>query len=311
MILLVITKKTKSVLSGVIDIEELVKIFRETSVLNEVLNIRSSMKLLDIVFKYLMTISKTIKNISNLFDDHIVYRYTHNEVDKKKDRDELCLNKLYIPNGTVLEPTEYNKECLPMVNLIEPYTNLEKNRYTDEELKKFNVGINIYTSPTEKHTIDVFSAGLSGHTINILLLMTIFVFNKLKKENVYLIIYSCLIFMLNYYHHSLREIVIIAFIFIDDAYNRNILLKLFTLYDESKRDNYKEYIDDVFEMLEKELCIFNNIKIYKPDYPMVESETLLKTLLKNIDSKTNEENMIKFIDLIYSIKQNINLELPL
>ena len=194
---------------------------------------------------------------------------------------------------------------------------MKKAKYTEEELTRFNVGSNIFTAPSQNLTIDVFAAGLSGHTIDILLLMTTFVFNKIKKENVFVLVYTCLIWMLNYYHHSLREIVAIAFIFIDDGYNRDILLELFEK-ENINGDDYKQKIDNIFEMLEKELLILNTKK-YVPNYPMVEDKTLFAVLLeghatdfinKRLELIKTSENMSKFLSLLHNIKKDLKIAIP-
>jgi hypothetical protein len=315
-------EKTKGVLSGAIKIEPLVEVFKTNKSVNEIheyldqnLNIRVSMTLLDMVVKFILGKSKSFKKVSGFFDDEIRLRNAHTEIDINRSRDEMCLKDFHAPNKS--GKVEGNKDCLPMVDLLEPYTALEREKYTEDELKNFNVGSNIFTAPSQNLTVDVFAAGLSGHTIDILLLMTTFVFNKVKKENVFLVVYTCLIWMLNYYHHSLREIVAIAFIFVDDAYNRHILLELFKKGNISG-DDYKQKIDSVFEMLEKELCVLNTKK-YVPDYPMVGSKTLFEVLLegnadKSIKSRLElietKENMVKFLNLLHTIKTNLSLELP-
>lgn len=314
--------KTKGVLSGAIHIEPLIEIFKSGKSVEEIhkyldenLNIRVSMTLLDMVVKFILGKSKSFKKVSGFFDDEIRLRNAHTDIDKDRSRDEMCLNNFHAPNQS--GKVEGNKDCLSMVELLEPYLPLEKTKYTEAELTKFNVGSNIFTAPSQNLTVDVFAAGLSGHTIDILLLMTTFVFNKVKKENVFLVVYTCLIWMLNYYHHSLREIVAIAFIFIDDAHNRNILLGLFKKVNMTG-DDYKEKIDSVFEMLEKELCVLSTKK-YVPDYPIVENKTLFETLLigaadKSIKSRLElietKENMVKFLNLLHTIKTNLSLELP-
>jgi hypothetical protein len=309
-------EKTTSVLSGAIKIEPLKEIIVNSPdnldlYLKENMNIRSSLTLLDFVVKFVLGKSKTFKHVSAFFDDQIRLRDSHNSIDKDSTRDEMCLNNFKAPHGNI----EGNKDCLPMVELIEPYTNLEKEKYSSEELKKFNVGSNIFTAPKQNLTVDVFAAGLSGHTIDILLLFTTFVLNRVKKENVFVLICACLIWMLNYYHHSLREIVGIAFIFIDDNYNLNYILELFK---KVNNDQKKDAIDGIFEMLEKETLIFKDIE-YKADYPMSGNVTLFEALLKGdsdkaikdrLDKIEIKEKMVKFLNLLHNIKTNISLELP-
>ena len=314
--------KTKGVLSGAIHIEPLIEIFKSGKSVEEIhkyldtnLNIRVSMTLLDMVVKFILGKSKSFKRVSEFFDNYIRLRNAHTEIDAERERDEMCLGNFHAPNKS--GKVEGNKDCLPMVELLEPYLPLEKAKYTEDELKNFNVGSNIFTAPSQNLTADVFAAGLSGHTIDILLLMTTFVFNKIKKENVFVLVYTCLIWMLNYYHHSLREIVAIAFIFIDDGYNREILLELFEKVN-MKGDNYKQKIDNIFEMLEKELLILNTKK-YVPDYPMVKDKTLFAVLLeghatdfinKRLELIKTSENMSKFLSLLHNIKKDLKIAIP-
>ena len=312
-------EKTTSVLSGAIKIEPLREIIVNSpnkldNYLKENMNIRSSLTLLDFIVKFVLGKSKTFKHVSTFFDDQIRLRESHHSIDKDSSRDEMCLNNFKAPHGNI----EGNKDCLPMVDLIEPYTNLEKEKYSSEELKKFNVGSNIFTAPKQNLTVDVFAAGLSGHTIDILLLFTTFVLNKVKKENVFVLVCACLIWMLNYYHHSLREIVGIAFIFIDDNYSLNYVLELFKKVNSDKKEQKKDAIDGIFEMLEKETLIFKDHE-YKPDYPMVENMTLFEALLKGdsdkaikdrLDKIEIKEKMVKFLNLLHNIKTNLSLELP-
>ena len=310
-------EKTTSVLSGAIKIEPLKEIIVSTpdkldSYLKDNMNIRSSLTLLDFVVKFILGKSKAFKNVSAFFDDQIRLRESHTTIDKDLSRDEMCLNKFKAPHGEI----EGNAACLPMVELIEPYTSLEKQKYTPDELKKFNVGSNIFTAPKQNFTVDVFAAGLSGHTIDITLLFTTFIFNKIKKESVFVLVTACLIWMLNYYHHSLREIVGIAFIFIDDNYNLDYVLETFKKADRDYKN--KQSIDAVFEMLEKETLIFKD-KEYKADYPMDGKMTLFESLLKGhsdqaikdrLEKTEIKEKMVKFLNLLHNIKTNLSLELP-
>ena len=311
--------KTKGVLSGAIKIEPLIEAFKSKKgddvrvYLSENLNIRSSLTLLDMVVKYILGKSSSFKRVSEFFDNYIRLRSSHTDADKNRARDEMCINNFYAPN--ISGKVEGIKDCLPMVELLEPYTDLEKAKYNEDELKNFNVGSNIFTAPLQNFTVDVFAAGLSGHTIDILLLMTTFVFNKIKKENVFVMVFACLIWMLNYYHHSLREIVGIAFIFIDDNYSLNFVLELFK---KVNNDQKKDAIDEIFEMLEKETLIFKDNE-YKADYPMVENMTLFEALLKGdsdkaiknrLDKIEIKEKMVKFLNLLHNIKTNLSLELP-
>jgi len=288
-------EKTKVVLSGAIDIDllysKISNYIRDElamkKIIKENFNIRSSLTFLDMVVKYIISKSKSFEKLSKLFDDDIRIRDSRSLVDKDYTRDELCLNKFKKQNDDFNEKSR--PECLPMVDLIEPYfTELEKAKYPNDILiNKFNVGRNIFTAPHIANTVDVFAAGLSGHTIDISLLFSTFIFKKAKEEEIFLMILSCLIWMLPYYHHSLREIVTVGFIFLDN--NENNYKKVLNLYKVKKGyELNKQIFDDIFRMIEEKISVFKNKK-YIFDYPRGEKNKvvdLIKLRLKRLAIKS-------------------------
>jgi hypothetical protein len=319
--------KTKNPLSGAIDIDLLQKKLNNENIENVVknnFNIRSSLTFLDMVSKYVSSRSKIYTKHAEFFDDHIRYRNSRSDVDKKFERDELCLNKFKIPTYNNVEK-KLSHECLPMTDLIEPYNELEKSKYSDEKLINFNVGRNIFTAPHIYNTVDVFSAGLSGHTIDISLLFSTFIFNNIKQEDIFVIVLSCLIWMLPYYHHSLREILGVGFIFLtnknDDTYDDEYkkLLNLFKIKDNNNLDS--QIFDEIFQMIEDKISVLKE-KQYVPDYPQTNDGTLFKSLLlgnneklminrlKEIDTKGK---MIRFLNLLNNSKDNkeLYIEIPI
>jgi len=318
--------KTKNPLSGAINIELLEEKLKNENVENVVknnFNIRSSLTFLDMISKYVSSRSTVYTKTANFFDDNIRLRDARSNVDKEFDRDELCITKFKIPSVNKIEK-KLDHECLPMVDLIEPYNELEKKRYTDEKLIHFNVGRNIFTAPQIYNTVDVFSAGLSGHTIDIALLFSTFVFNNIKQEDIFIIVLSCLIWMLPYYHHSLREILSIGFIFLNDKDNTydedyEKVLNLFVIKENN--DFEGKIFDEIFQMIENKVSVLNG-KQYVADYPKINDETLFQSLLIGNNEKLminrlniidTKGKMIKFLHLLNGLKDNkdIYIEIPL
>jgi len=318
--------KTKNPLSGAIDIDLLeIKLKNENveNVVKNNFNIRSSLTFLDMISKYVSSRSTVYTKTANFFDDNIRLRDARSNVDKEFDRDELCITKFKIPSVNKIEK-KLDHECLPMVDLIEPYNELEKKRYTDEKLIHFNVGRNIFTAPQIYNTVDVFSAGLSGHTIDIALLFSTFVFNNIKQEDIFIIVLSCLIWMLPYYHHSLREILSIGFIFLNDKDNTydedyEKVLNLFVIKENN--DFEGKIFDEIFQMIENKVSVLNG-KQYVADYPKINDETLFQSLLIGNNEKLminrlniidTKGKMIKFLHLLNGLKDNkdIYIEIPL
>jgi hypothetical protein len=319
--------KTKNPLSGAIDIDLLEKKLKNENVENVVknnFNIRSCLTFLDMISKYVSSRSASFTKTANFFDENIRLRDARSSVDSQFERDELCLNKFKIPSEHNIEK-KLNHECLPMTELIEPYNELEKSKYSDEKLINFNVGRNIFTAPHLYNTVDVFSAGLSGHTIDISLLFSTFIFNNIKQEDIFVIVLSCLIWMLPYYHHSLREILGIGFIFLnnknDDTYDDDYK-KLINLFKIKKNNNLDTQIfDEIFQMIENKISVLNG-KQYVADYPKTNDGTLFHSLLLGNNEKLminrlnvidTKGKMIKFLHLLNGLKDNkdIYIEIPL
>jgi hypothetical protein len=290
-------------------------------------NIRSSLTFLDMVVKFIIGKSKTFKHISEFFDDDIRFRESRNNVDNNWARDELCLDKLKTPseNEKIVNPKH---NCLPMIDLIEPYNELEKKKYSDDQLKNFNTGRNVFTSPEIHDTVDVFSAGLSGHTIDISLLFTTFIFKEIKQDDIFLLIFACLIWMLPYYHHSLREIVSIAFIFLDGLdpnYNEDYekVKELFKIKEKYDFKYNKISFDNVFNMIDTKIAgVKITKKIYKLNHPKTinypslfnallsgNNDKLIKERLKEIDTKGK---LINFLSILNNLKKNkkVYVDLP-
>jgi hypothetical protein len=90
--------------------------------------------------KYITTKSASFAKVSLFFDDNIRLR-TKRPGNKS---DELCLNEFHIPksssdnstHSTTYKNLSY-ETCKPMVPLIEPYSDLEINKYSYFELMDF------------------------------------------------------------------------------------------------------------------------------------------------------------------------------
>jgi len=317
--------KTKIPLSGAIDFDSLENKLKFQSLKNVIqnnFNIRSCLTFLDMISKYVSSRSTSFTKIANFFDDNIRFRDARSNVDSQFERDELCIDKFKVPND-LRHFKKLNHKCLPMTDLLEPYNELEKTKYSDDKLIHFNVGRNIFTAPHIYNTVDVFSAGLSGHTIDISLLFSIFIFHHIKQEDIYVLILSCLIWMLPYYHHSLREILSIGFIFLDkDEENSNDYKKVINLFKIKENNDFNVQIfDEIFQMIEDKISVLNGLH-YIADYPKTNDGTLFHSLLLGNNEKLiinrmteidTKGKMIKFLNILNSLKnqKNIYIEIPI
>jgi len=281
-------KKTDNVvLTGAIKIDhffnklEELKLNKKDDLIKNHLNIRISLTFLDIIFKFILSKkiagAEYIDKVSKFFDDNVRHRISTDPVSIKNEgdyvpRDELRINDFKGPLGVIIRGDEHcrlengNKlKCCNMVELIEPYLDLEKEKYNADKLNKdFNVGSNLFSDSTpfvgegDVDTIDVFGAGLSGHTTDIILLFTIF--TQLDEHLKYYLVIGCLIWMLNFYHHSLREIVLVGTIFMKETKLTEAVLELFKKKTDNINDS-KEKINIIFNILREKIDKNNNMNI--------------------------------------------------
>lgn len=158
--------------------------------------------------------------------------------DANQHKDDVLLNKDIYERGKFCikdyslfcekEPDRCDKknDCANVYNnaidgkedMIEPYNDMEKsfilNLYNGTA-PQFESGINtFYLKDRPLDTVDIFAAGISGHTAEIGLMFHIFTDFKIINEAMTqrFIAVSALVWMLDYFHHSLREILLASLI---------------------------------------------------------------------------------------------------
>jgi hypothetical protein len=136
----------------------------------------------------------------------------------------LCLS-LYKGKFAVDPPNNHNikelsrgyfNHCKEMLGPLEKYSNAEINSYKDiENIPEYSTGADIFRqsrpSKTNFSSIDVYRAGTSGNTLNLILLFLLLATDDYvqNKKLFICVILGLLINMTQYYHHSLREILIV------------------------------------------------------------------------------------------------------
>jgi hypothetical protein len=180
--------------------------------------------------------------------------------------------------------------------ILEPYDDIEKqfleNYYKTDNETDFVPGINLfYQEKVARDTIDVFCAGISGHTAEISLMFRLFTMPSSIAEfdkYVHMIIAtSCLIWMLDYYHHSFREILMASCIHFSEYFDSEFLNKLVNLYRKvtptDSLENIKNEIEE--EILGKLLQSSNESTLTS----IAENITIDAEMVKfMLDTKTNE-----------------------
>jgi len=243
--------KLKFYLTGIIDYEgfvsDLKKLFGEntapantsteykilqTSVLTIVQsycsNVRLCLTTIDFLLKTLEGINKPIMGyLIESFDNCV----RHRDSIANEELDEYLPNKFCIKDFTdnqvctgdscIPHETGDNKDnCTSLTSdegLIEPYDSNENSQLTKVfQGKKFPFasGVNSFYLNKPQDTIDVFAAGISGHTAEIGLMFRLFTSDFFGSDQQrdfmpqHFIAQACLIWMADFYHHSLREILL-------------------------------------------------------------------------------------------------------
>lgn len=285
-------KKTSSVfISGSIDIPD-VNELREMNIETTLTNIRSCMTFIDIFIKLIESKSSRFKGLVYFFDNFIRQRKKEGENSSK----DFCLKEIKVPGklasvGCNVKPEEH---CEVMTTMLEEYSVDETNKWEHVKDKDscpiVNSGVNIFEEPLEHNTLGVFAAGTSGHTFDMFLIFNIFYLHSLDddhKKNTasILILIGCLIWMSNYYHHSLREILTSFTIFNNDDYEiRNIILTLFTKLDLNKVKDYNKVLE-VYDMIKSILLtnidenVLNDINTNPDDELLNKQKEIFKSLV--------------------------------
>lgn len=167
-------------------------------------NIRSCLTFTDLAVKLLGTKSDRINGLVNIFDNTVRQRV------KDKIDTDLCIKDFRVP--FTYDNSKEQQNCVPMMDLYEDYS--ESEHFVDQEKIPTIVssGSVIFAEENPKDTVGVFAAGTSGHTFDTLLLFILFFLDNdeaLENGTHPLLNYigmGCLIWMINYYHHSFREI---------------------------------------------------------------------------------------------------------
>jgi hypothetical protein len=338
-------KTNKVVITGAITIEPLIDKIRTGDDIRDHLNIRSCLTLLDMILKFILDRIKKnvikgaddIKIVSTFFDDIIrtriltepvnitdsnkVYEHTTENykfrAEEYKPRDELRINNLKTPYGDLVKGDDRCRvrettdlSCCKMVDLLENYTDYERGKYKEDKFEKdLYIGSNLYTyGPEFFEDIDVFGAGLSGHTFDIFLLFS--VFTDLNEKFKYFLILACLVWMLNFYHHSLREIFIVGTFFLHEPDKNNIKKLILELFNKraSEQESYDK-IDIIFDILKEntsDIKEINNLNINRDNInKFFNSNTDLNTI-KDILKSTifGTDKLKKFIREIGRIPES-------
>ena len=206
-------RKGKVFISGLIS-ENYIKNLNENTDINVwvstyLVNIRSALTFLDLFVKLLESKSKRVGALVNQFDNLVRFRISDD------NRDQINLTDIKVPFNLLnnnVKNDNYND--IKMVDLLEKYSVYEN--YEEPTEKIVSVGSILFGEKTKNDTVGVFAAGTSGHTFDTLFLFLTFFIGINDQKRLNLVCMACLIWMINYYHHSFREICLPLAIFSDD-----------------------------------------------------------------------------------------------
>lgn len=156
----------------------------------------------------------------------------------------MCIGNFKVPFP--YDKSNEGPNCIPMQELIEPYSTAEMFTSNESLPTIVSSGSVIFAEAQLKDSLGVFAAGTSGHTFDTFLLFILFFFDDLNDhKKFYLVGMACLIWMINYYHHSFREIMLPLTMFID---NPELSANVYFLFTE-KAGNDLEIYDYIAEAL--------------------------------------------------------------
>lgn len=247
-------------------------------------NIRSALTFLDLFVKLLESKSKRVGALVNQFDNLVRFRVSDD------NSDQIHLTDIKVPlNLSNNNVKNDNFNDIKMVDLLEKYSVYEG--YEKPTKKIVSVGSILFGEKTKNDTVGVFAAGTSGHTFDTLFLFLTFFIGINDQKRLNLVCMACLIWMINYYHHSFREICLPLAIFSDDIELISKINYLFT-YRSGNMEKDLECFEFVTNILE--------IKTGNPESinTSVENNFGFKNM-NDIINNINNPNLDKTITFIY------------
>ena len=245
------------------------------------------------------------------------------------------------------ESSQFKRQnCNHIPRPIEPITTIERQSDPSNENKPFSSGTDIfrYTEWDKSDqdnkinpTFGTFAAGISGHTIEISLMTNLFMSftpksakNPIQPDSTSVVAAGALIWMSQYYHHSLREILLATMIHANE-YSRNRymapLMELFTKDFAANDKSYERFkleksgnfqipkpYNDILKLLVEDLDRFFSQDLVKSKY----DHLLLLRLLKNHNpgrgaiTKMNRlfDNYTKFMNNVIINNEKIDFKFP-
>jgi hypothetical protein len=247
-------------------------------------NIRSTLTFLDLFVKLLESKSKRIGALVNQFDNLVRFRISDD------NKDQINLTNIKVPYNLINNNDKTkNYNDIDMVELFEPYSEYEG--YEEPIQKIVSVGSILFGEKNSNDTIGVFAAGTSGHTFDTLFLFLTFFIGTNDQKRLNLVCMACLIWMINFYHHSFREICLPLAIFSDDIELISNINYLFTFRSNNLKKNL-----ECFEFV-------TNILTTKTGNPENINTSITNDFgLKNMNAiikNENTENLDNTINFIY------------
>lgn len=256
--------------------------------------IRSKLNFIDFILKILSNGNPLLNEYTDKFDTCLRKR-TNNFTDNNSEikwYDELC-NWTNIKDSKInkivkKKPKDYDediknliKNCEPIYESIEP---LNEDSDTFNHSNQLMTGLNIYTNPNSSdNTFGTFSAGISGHTMDISLITNLVSLNNEISSSIFVIV-GAFIWMIQYYHHSIREIMMAGLINCKNKSDKNKMIELVSLLYTEINDKYKieEIYDKIYDFFDDKL---SSIKINDIEEEISSSKIklLIEDYYKNIN----------------------------
>jgi len=207
------------------------------------------------------------------------------------------------------------KKCEPIYDSIEP---LEEDTDTFEHNSSLMTGLNIFTNPNKNdNSFGTFSSGISGHTTDISIMTHLTTSSSYTPSSIFVIV-GAFIWMIQYYHHSIREIMLAGIINCTNKKDKEEMINLvsplyYTINDEYKIEEIYEKIQDY---LDKKLTKVTESQLKKKinkDKISILVEDYFNNKYNNTDNgEITEELQSMMYDLKYMrpIMNRLKIEIP-
>ena len=179
-------------------------------------------------------------------------------------------------------------------------------------------GLNIFTNPNPAdNTFGTFSAGISGHTTDISLITSLVTSDEYLSSSIFVIV-GAFIWMIQYYHHSIREIMLAGLVNCKNKSDKENMINLVSLlyYERSDKYRVEDIYDKIYKFLNDKLETMK-VDTIKDKISSDNVKLLIKDYYENIENKNSlpelndkVKDMMKDLKDIKPLMEELKIVVP-